>query len=59
MLLVAVIVYGVNNKGNLGDKIDYKDQFGYSFWLSVCALVLAAVDTIIASVTVCLGNSCL
>ncbi|KAL6728076.1 hypothetical protein Aduo_009885 [Ancylostoma duodenale] len=59
MLLVAVIVYGVNNKGNLGDKIDHKDQFGYSFWLSVCALVLAAVDTIIASVTVCLGNSCL
>ncbi|PIO61523.1 hypothetical protein TELCIR_16953, partial [Teladorsagia circumcincta] len=47
-LLVAVIVYAVNNKGDLGDKLDHKDQFGYSFWLSACALVLAAVDTVIA-----------
>ncbi|VDM76226.1 unnamed protein product [Strongylus vulgaris] len=59
MLLVSVIVYAVNNKDNLGDKIDHKDQYGYSFWLSVCALVLAAADTVIASLTVCLGTRCL
>ncbi|WKX99699.1 hypothetical protein Q1695_014516 [Nippostrongylus brasiliensis] len=59
MLLVAVIVYAVNNKNNLGDSLDHKDEYGYSFWLSVCALVLAAVDTVIASVTVCLGGCCL
>ncbi|KAK6017314.1 hypothetical protein OSTOST_17167, partial [Ostertagia ostertagi] len=38
-LLVAVIVYAVNNKDDLGNTLDHKDQFGYSFWLSACALV--------------------
>ncbi|KAK6740631.1 hypothetical protein RB195_008848 [Necator americanus] len=62
MLLIATIVYGVNNKGKLGkfgDEIHHKDAYGYSFWLTVCALVLAAVDTVIASITVCLGKNCL
>nr|CDJ89873.1 Protein CLC-1 [Haemonchus contortus] len=58
-LLVAVIVYAVNNKDNLGHTLHHKDQYGYSFWLSVCALVLAAADTVIAGVTVCLGGCCL
>ncbi|VDN36718.1 unnamed protein product [Cylicostephanus goldi] len=36
------------------DKLDdkSKDEYGYSFWLSVCALVLAAADTVIAALTV-------
>ncbi|VDM56184.1 unnamed protein product [Angiostrongylus costaricensis] len=59
LLLVAVIVYAKNNKGHLGDKFTHKDQFGYSFWLSVAALALAAVDTVVASVTVCMGRHCL
>ncbi|KAK6061864.1 hypothetical protein COOONC_00471 [Cooperia oncophora] len=32
-----------------GSSLDHKDQFGYSFWLSACALVLAAADTVIAA----------
>ncbi|CAJ0599125.1 unnamed protein product [Cylicocyclus nassatus] len=57
MLLIAVIVYGVNNKDSMQKLEDKsKDQYGYSFWLSICALVLAAVDTVIAAVTVCLGT---
>lgn len=58
-LLVAVIVYAVNNKGDLGNTLDHKDELGYSFWLSACALVLAAADTVIAVVTICLGDCCL
>ncbi|CAJ0599127.1 unnamed protein product [Cylicocyclus nassatus] len=55
MLLIAVIIYGVNKDST--KKLENKDkgQYGYSFWLSICALVLAAADTVIAAL-VCLGK---
>uniref|UniRef100_A0A0K0DIZ7 MARVEL domain-containing protein n=1 Tax=Angiostrongylus cantonensis TaxID=6313 RepID=A0A0K0DIZ7_ANGCA len=59
LLLGSVTVYAKNNKGHLGDKFTHKDQFGYSFWSSVAALALAVVDTVVASVTVCMGRHCL
>ncbi|KAJ1369876.1 hypothetical protein KIN20_031461 [Parelaphostrongylus tenuis] len=42
-----------------GHELSHKDQFGYSFWLLVAALVIAAVDTVVARVTFFLGRHCL
>ncbi|PIO65789.1 hypothetical protein TELCIR_12520 [Teladorsagia circumcincta] len=57
-LFIAVIVYVVAiNDAHDTQFINYRtDEYGYSFWLAVCALILAAIDTIVAGLTVCLGT---
>ncbi|KAK6048137.1 hypothetical protein COOONC_14358 [Cooperia oncophora] len=43
--------------GPFSGFINYRsNEYGYSFWLAVCALILAAMDTIVAGMTVCLGT---
>ncbi|KAK5983342.1 CLaudin in Caenorhabditis [Trichostrongylus colubriformis] len=55
-LFIAVIVY-VASQGEANEFITYRNHvYDYSFWLAVCALILAAIDTIVAGMTVCLGE---
>ncbi|RCN52438.1 hypothetical protein ANCCAN_01481 [Ancylostoma caninum] len=55
-LTVAVIVYAVTYKGNIGYYTYQRDEYGFSFWLAVVALILAGIDVIVAGLTVCLGE---
>ncbi|KHJ87332.1 hypothetical protein OESDEN_12896 [Oesophagostomum dentatum] len=55
-LAVAVIVYATTYKGHIGQFTYQRDEYGFSFWLAVSALILAFIDMVVASLTVCLGE---
>uniref|UniRef100_A0A1I7XCB4 Palmitoyltransferase n=1 Tax=Heterorhabditis bacteriophora TaxID=37862 RepID=A0A1I7XCB4_HETBA len=59
LLALVVIVYGINNKQAIDSFYLFFILLGYSFWLCVGALAIAAVDTVVAVLTVCLGDNCL
>ncbi|XGW32230.1 hypothetical protein V3C99_010428 [Haemonchus contortus] len=56
-LLAAVIVYVVMTQDEARGLITYRhNAYGYTFWLAVAALILALIDTVVAGVTVCVGE---
>ncbi|CAD6193099.1 unnamed protein product [Caenorhabditis auriculariae] len=57
LLLITVIVYAANYTGAFSSP-NIENSLGYSYWLTVGALVLAAADVIIGALTVCLGENC-
>ncbi|KJH47212.1 hypothetical protein DICVIV_06734 [Dictyocaulus viviparus] len=57
LLLVPVVLYTTSHQKSLDYYYQHRNtELGYSFWLLVGALVLAGVDTAVASLTVCLGS---
>ncbi|CAJ0600968.1 unnamed protein product [Cylicocyclus nassatus] len=55
-LAVAVIIYAATFRGHIGTVEIHRDEYGYSFWIAVAALVLAAIDIVVAAMSVFLGE---